>query len=50
MPKLTLSQLQKMPRNKKLRLYAGGEIRYRTVGWLIKQKEMAQKKRRKKKR
>jgi len=36
---LKLKDLEKLPRNHKVRVYAGGEIRERTVGWLIRQKK-----------
>ena len=47
MPKITISELKKMPKSKKLRVYAGGEIRTVTAGWLLRQKQEAAKKKRK---
>ncbi len=44
MPKITMSELKKMPKSKKLRVYAGGEIRTVTAGWLLRQKQEAAKK------
>jgi len=43
-----MSELKKMPKSKKLRVYAGGEIRTVTAGWLLRQKQEAAKKKRKK--
>ena len=48
MPKLTISELKKMSPNKKLRVYAGGEVRTVTAGWLLKTKQDAAKKKRRK--
>jgi hypothetical protein len=50
LPKITISELKKMPKSKKLRVYAGGEIRTVTAGWLLRQKQdVARKKRKAKK-
>ena len=46
LPKLTISELQKTPKNKKLRVYAGGEVRTVTAGHLLKMKQEAAKKKR----
>ena len=40
----TIKELERLPRRKKIKVYAGGEIRERTVGWLLKQKREANKK------
>lgn len=48
LPKLTISELQKMPKDKKLRVYAGGEVRTVTAGQLLKMKQDAAKKKRRK--
>lgn len=42
--KLTITELKKMPPNKKLTVYAGGEIRTVTAGTLLKKKQLAAKK------
>lgn len=47
--KLTIAELKKMPPRKKLTVYAGGETRTVTAGWLLKQKQAAAKKSRKRK-
>lgn len=47
MSKLTITELKKMPSNKKLRVYAGGEVKTVTAGWLLKKKQEAAKKKRK---
>lgn len=49
MLKLTITGLKKMPPNKKLKVYAGGEVRTVTVGWLLRQKQEVAKKKRKSK-
>lgn len=46
MAKLTITELKKMPSNKKLKIYAGGEVRTVTAGWLLKKKQEAAKKKR----
>ncbi len=48
MSKLTITELKKMPRNKKLKVYGGGEIRTVTAGWLLKKKQETAKKKRQK--
>ena len=40
----TIKELERLPKRKKIKVYAGGEIRERTVGWLLKQKREANKK------
>ena len=40
----TIKELERLPKRKKIKVYAGGEIRERTVGWLLKQKREASKK------
>jgi len=42
--KLTISELKKMPKRKKLTVYAGGERRTVTAGWLLRKKQEAAKK------
>lgn len=46
MAKLTIAELKKMPPRKKIKVYAGGEVRTVTAGWLLKEKQEAAKKRR----
>lgn len=45
--KLTITELKKMPPHKRLTVYAGGEIRTVTAGWLLKKKQEAAKHKRK---
>jgi hypothetical protein len=40
----TIKELERLPKRKKIKVYAGGETRERTVGWLLKQKREANKK------
>ena len=40
----TIRELERLPKRKKIKVYAGGEIRERTVGWLLRQKREANKK------
>ena len=40
----TIKELERLPKRKKIKVYAGGEIRERTVGWLLKQKREVNKK------
>jgi len=47
MAKITISELKKMPKSKKLRVYAGGEVRTVTAGRLLKMKQKASKRRKK---
>lgn len=44
---LTITELKKMPPRQKLTVYAGGEVRTVTAGWLLKQKQEAAKRSRK---
>jgi len=44
--KLTISELKKMPRNKKLTVYAGGKIRKVTAGTLLRRKQEVRRKER----
>lgn len=46
---LTITELKKMSPRKKLFVYAGGEVRTVTAGWLLKQKQAAVKRKRKRK-
>lgn len=48
--KLTITALKQMPPNKKLQVYAGGERRTVTAGWLLKQKQAAAKRERERRR
>lgn len=40
----TIRELERLPKSKKIKVYAGGEIRERTIGWLLKKKREANKK------
>lgn len=42
---MTIKELEQLPKRQKFKVYAGGEIRERTVGWLIKQKREQNKRR-----
>lgn len=48
--KLTITELKKMPPRKKLTVYAGGEVRAVTAGWLLKEKQTAAKQKREQRR
>ena len=39
MAKLSISELKKMPKNRKLKVYAGGEVRTVTAGLLLRKKQ-----------
>lgn len=45
MSKLSINVLKKMSPNKKLKVYAGGEVRTVTAGWLLKKKQLKKRKR-----
>lgn len=38
----TIHELERFPKSRKIKVCAGGEIRTRTIGWLLKQKKKSQ--------